>query len=144
MKQILMLFLLSPLCIWAQNDTSEIKKVMLTYQKAVEKLDTTGTASLFTSDSKIYESGGEEGDYKHYAEHHLAPELLEFKSFIYSDYKISVKVEGNYAFVTETCNYEIVLKEGDKKITRKGVATSVLRKENEKWRIWISHNSSRK
>lgn len=140
----LSLFFFSANYSFSQSDTTAIKNVMLTFQKAIEKLDTTGTIALFTDDSKIYESGGVEGNYKHYAEHHLASELLEFKSFTYSDYKTSVKVESNYAFVTETYKYEIVLKEGNQKITRKGVATSVLRKENGKWLIWISHNSSRK
>ncbi len=144
MKIILLLFLLSPCCIFAQSDTAEIKKVMLAYQKAIEKLDTAGTASLFTADSKIFESGGVEGNYKHYAAHHLVPELSEFKSFTFSDYKITMEVKGNFAFVTETYSYEIVLKEENKKVNRKGVATSVLKKENDKWQIWISHNSSRK
>lgn len=144
MKIFLMALVLSPLLGLSQNDTAEIKNTMTAYQKALEKLDTTGTANLFAVDSKIYESGGAEGNYAHYAAHHLTPELSEFKSFTFTDYKISIDIGGNFAFVTEIYNYEIVSKEDKKKVSRKGIATSVLKKENEKWLIWISHNSSRK
>ena len=69
----------------------------------------TGTDTLFTSDSKIYESGGSEGNYAHYLEHHLEPELKEFTSFAFIDYKAEVQVDGKYAFATETYNYIIIV-----------------------------------
>lgn len=128
----------------AQTDEEQVKEVLKLYQQANERLDTSGTAQLFTSDSKIFESGGSEGTYLHYEEHHIAPELSEFKSFKFSNYKIDVKVDLPFAFATEEYNYTIVLKVGDKTIVRKGVCTSVLKKENDKWLITISHNSSRK
>ncbi len=69
-----------------QNKNMEaIKTVLKQYNNAVEKLDVTGTERLFTVDSKIYESGGSEGNYTHYMEHHLTSELKEFKSFRYND-----------------------------------------------------------
>ena len=84
------------------KNSDAIKNVLKQYNSAVGKLDVTGTEKLFTSDSKIYESGGSEGNYTNYMEHHLTPELKEFKSFTYSDYKVEVQVDGNYAFTTET------------------------------------------
>ena len=77
-------------------------------------------------------------------EHHLGPEFKEFKSFIYSDYKVDVQVDGNYAFATETYMYVIVLAKDNAEVRRKGVSTSVLKKLNGEWKIMISHNSSRK
>lgn len=66
----------------AQNkDADAIKVVLKEYNNAIEKLDVSGTEKLFTADSKIYESGGSEGNYAHYQEHHLTSELKEFKSF---------------------------------------------------------------
>ena len=117
---------------------------MKQYNDAVAKLDVTGTEKFFTADSKIYESGGSEGNYAHYMEHHLIPELKEFKSFTYSDYKAEVQVDGNYDFTTETYNYVITLAKDNTEIKRKGVATSVLKKVKGEWKIMISHNSSRK
>ncbi|MFV8347386.1 YybH family protein [Flavobacterium sp. ZB4P13] len=139
------LLLLVTASMFAQDkDTDAVKMVLKQYNSAVEKLDITGTEKLFTTDSKIYESGGNEGGYAHYLEHHLAPEMKEFKSFTFSDYKVDVTVSGEYAFSTETYNYTIVVAKDNKVLKRKGIGTSVLRKMNGEWKIMVSHNSSRK
>lgn len=140
-----LLLLLSTTSMLAQDkDTEAVKAVLKKYNTAIEKLDITGTEKLFTTDSKIYESGGNEGSYAHYLEHHLAPEMKEFKSFTFSDYKVDVTVSGEYAFSTETYNYTIVVAKDNKVLKRKGIGTSVLRKMNGEWKIMVSHNSSRK
>ena len=126
------------------NNVEAIKNVLKIYNNAVGKLDVTGTEKLFTADSKIYESGGSEGNYTHYMEHHLTPELKEFKSFTYSDYKVEVQVDGDYAFTFETYNYTIIVAKDNTEVKRKGIATSVLKKVKGEWKIMISHNSSRK
>ena len=110
------------------KNSDAIRNVLKQYNSAVGKLDVTGTEKLFTSDSKIYESGGSEGNYTNYMEHHLTPELKEFKSFTYSDYKVEVQVDGNYAFTTETYNYTIIVAKDNTEVKRKGVATSVLKR----------------
>ena len=140
-----LLLLLVTTSMFAQDkDTDAVKTVLKQYNTAIEKLNVTGTEKLFTSDSKIYESGGNEGSYAHYLEHHLAPEMKEFKSFTFSDYKVDVNVSGEYAFSTETYNYTIVVAKDNKVLKRKGIGTSVLRKMNGEWKIMVSHNSSRK
>jgi ketosteroid isomerase-like protein len=129
----------------AQGTNADAAKVVLKqYKDAVEKLDVTGTEKLFTTDSKIFESGGSEGNYAHYLEHHLGPEFKEFKSFKYNDYKVDVTVDGNYAFATETYTYVIVVAKDNAEVKRKGVSTSVLKKIKGEWKIMVSHNSSRK
>lgn len=140
-----LLLLLTTTTLFAQDkDTDAVKAVLKQYNTAIEKLDVTGTEKLFTSDSKIYESGGNEGSYAHYLEHHLSPEMKEFKSFTFSDYKVDATVSGEYAFSTETYNYKIVEAKDNKEFKRKGIATSILKKVNGEWKILISHNSSRK
>jgi ketosteroid isomerase-like protein len=129
----------------AQGTNADAAKVVLKqYKDAVEKLDVTGTEKLFTTDSRIFESGGSEGTYAHYLEHHLGPEFKEFKSFKYNDYKVDVTVDGNYAFATETYTYVIVVAKDNAEVKRKGVSTSVLKKIKGEWKIMVSHNSSRK
>ena len=130
---------------FAQNkEASAAKEVLNQYKIAVEKLDVTGTEKLFTGDSKIFESGGSEGNYAHYLEDHLGPEFKEFTSFKYGSYKVDVMVEGKYAFATETYTYIIVVAKDKAEVKRKGVTTSVLKKVNGEWKIMVSHNSSRK
>ena len=139
------LILFTAVLSFAQNKEADAAKAVLNqYKAAVEKLDVTGTEKLFTTDSKIFESGGSEGNYAHYLEHHLGPEFKEFKSFKYSDYKVDVKVDGNYAFATETYNFTIIIAKDNMEVKRKAVATSVLKKVKGEWKIMVSHNSSRK
>ena len=124
-------------------DEAAVKSVLRHYQSAVERLDGTGTEHLFTSDSAIFETGGVEGTYAHYLAHHLTPELAEFKSFSFSDYKVDVRFEGPVALATESYKYRIETKTGVV-AERLGVTTSVLKKVGGQWKILVSHNSARK
>ena len=132
-------------------DEAAVRAVLKQYQQAVQKLDTTGTTRLFVANSVVLESGSKEGTYAHYRDHHLGPELKEFSSFTYSDYKADVTVDGPYAFATESYTYTIGLKRAPKDtavpapIKRRGVATSVLRQNAAgQWQFVSNHNSARK
>jgi len=139
----IMLFSGSIIPLMGQNEEEDVIKVLSNYHNAIENLDAAGTENLFSKESQIFESGGVEGTYAHYLEHHLGPELKAFTSFKFSDYKADVVIDGIYAFVTETYNYTIVLAEDERIIERKGVATSILKKINGEWKIVKSHSSSR-
>tara|TARA_R110002072_G_scaffold239197_1_gene397020 strand:+ start:3174 stop:3650 length:477 start_codon:yes stop_codon:yes gene_type:complete len=131
----------------ADTDKEAVLTVMKTYKDALQNLTTEGTFELFTKDSEVFESGGVEGSYAHYIEHHLGPELGHFKKFEFSDYKIDAEVDLPYAFTTETYIYTIVLNPDEKgesrTIKKKGVATSILKKIDGKWQIVKTHSSSR-
>jgi ketosteroid isomerase-like protein len=124
--------------------SAAVKAVLSQYKTAIERLDARGTERLFTKNSAIFETGGTEGNYANYLEHHLGPELHEFKSFKFSDYKVVVHLLGpTAAHAIETYKYRIETKSGEI-VERLGVATSVLSKENDRWRIVMMHNSGRK
>jgi len=55
-----------------------------------------------------------------------------------------VTVTGVYAFSTETYLYTIVLAKDGSSIKSQGVATSVLKKTKEGWKIVQTHSSFRK
>lgn len=126
------------------NDTDAVKAVLKKYSTSMEKLDTTGITNLFVKNSSVYEGGNSEGTIGHYLEHHLGPELKEFKSFTFSDYKVDITVAGEYAFSTETYIYTIILAKDTKEIKSKGVATSVLKNTTDGWKIVNTHSSFRK
>ena len=126
------------------KDTEAVKQVLNNYKKAIEKLDTTGVVNLFVKDSKVFEQAKDEGTIGHYLEHHLGPELKAFRSFTFSDYKVDLTLAGNYAFSTETYLYTIVLAKDGSIIKSQGVATSVLKKTKEGWKIVQTHSSFRK
>lgn len=121
-----------------------IKNVLSTYKGKLEKLDTSGITALFIPGAKVYEAGTDEGGIQNYLNHHLGPELKAFKSFTFSDYKVDVKVIGDYAYTTETYLYTIVLAKDDSTIKSKGVATSVLKKTKAGWKIEMTHSSFRR
>lgn len=124
-------------------DESAVRAVLARYKAAIERLDATGTEALFTEDSAVFETGGVEGTYKQYLSHHLGPELAAFRSFAFSDYTVAVRLEGNLALATETYNYRIETKKGEI-AERKGVATSVLIRTADGWKILVMHGSARK
>ena len=127
----------------ASADESAVRAVLTRYKSAIERLDATGTETLFTEDSAVFETGGVEGTYREYLAHHLGPELAAFRAFSFSDYTVAVRIEGNLALATETYNYRIETKTGEI-ATRKGVATSVLTRTADAWKILVMHNSARK
>ena len=126
------------------NDAEAIKSVLKKYNEATQKMDLSNTQELFASNSQIFESGSSEGSYEHYLEHHLTPEFKEFKSFTITNYKVETVVEGNIAYAIENYNYTIVIAKDSKEFIRKCVTTTVLKKENNVWKIVLSHNSSKK
>ncbi len=156
MKKIILIFLLlSPSgLIYAQHndhkemisseETVAVKKVLKAYKNALEALDVSGTEKLFTENSAIFENGSHEGTYKKYLDHHIGPELGQFKEFSFSDYMVDVQIEGNVAVAFETYNYKIVTGgEESRTIERQAVVTSVLKKTETGWKIMQNHGSSR-
>lgn len=141
---VIILLTLNDFTAYAQGDSEKVKETLLKYKDALEKLDVTGTDILFAANSQIIESGKVEGTYQDYLAHHIGPELGDFKSFKFENYKVDVTVTGDYAFAVETYNYTIILKKDNTEIKRRGVASSFLKKENETWKIVHMHNSSRK
>ena len=128
----------------AATDRAAVQAVLSQYKAAIERLDARGTEQLFTADSAIFETGGTEGTYANYLAHHLGPELHEFKSFKFSDYKVDVHLLGPAAaHAIETYKYRIETRKGEV-VERIGVATSVLMKEGGRWKIVMMHNSGRK
>jgi ketosteroid isomerase-like protein len=146
MKQIFLFFLAACLSLSAMaqtNDVNSIKQTLNAYKTKIESLDTNGVAKLFVANSRVVEQGKDEGTISHYLEHHLGPELKDFKSFKFSNYKVDVNVIGNYAYTTESYTYTITLKD-DKEIKSNGLATSILQKMKNEWKIVQTHSSFRK
>lgn len=151
LKTILALFLIVTALGYGQNETNIEKEavinVMKTYKDALQNLSTEGTFDLFTEESEVFESGGVEGTYAHYIEHHLGPELGHFEKFEFSDYEIDAKLDVPYAFTTETYVYTIVIKPDDKgnsrTIKKKVWQPQSLKKIDSQWKITKMHSSSR-
>ena len=144
-KQMILAFLLLfTISLCAQKgDVDGVKQTLNAYKNKIESLDTNGVAKLFIVNSNVIEQGKDEGTISHYLEHHLGPELKDFKSFKFSNYKVDVNLNGNYAYTTESYTYTITLQDG-KEIKNIGLATSVLQKQKGEWRIALTHASFRR
>lgn len=126
------------------SEADQVKAVLAAYKSALERLDLTGVDKLFAPENVVVESGKVEGSYADYLAHHIGPELAEFKTFRFSDYRVDVRIEGPIAIATETYSYRIELKAGGDPIERRGTATTVLKRIDGHWRILTTHSSSRK
>jgi ketosteroid isomerase-like protein len=124
-------------------DVAAVKRVLAAYKAGLESLDASGLGRLFTDDCEIFESGAVEGDFNRYLEHHIGPELGHFRELSFRDYAVKVWIEGDYAFATETYIYRIVFKDEERVIEKRGLATSILRRTFDGWKIRLAHNSSR-
>lgn len=118
------------------------ESTLAAYRSGIESLDDTNMPRLFTDDALVFENGKAEGSFGNYLAHHLSPELKEFESFTFSNETIDISFIGETAIASETYTYTIVLKDG-RIIERQGVATAVLVKRDESWKIAQYHSSSR-
>jgi Domain of unknown function (DUF4440) len=131
------------------GEKEAVISVMKNYKDAIQNLTTEGTLGLFMENAQVYESGGSEGTYANYVDHHLGPELDYFDRFEFSDYRIDVEIDMPYAFITESYIYNIDIKPDEEKgieartISKKGIATSILKKTDGQWKIIKTHSSSR-
>ena len=116
--------------------------VLERYRMALEKADMASMDGLFAEDSQIFENGKAEGTFANYLEHHLGPELGHFKSFTFPRYEVELRQMQDVALATESYHYRIELTDG-RVIERDGVATSVLHKRGDDWKILSYHSSSR-
>src|SRR3546814_18680001 len=92
-----------------------VKAVLSSYKVALEALDLTGVERLFATDNQVVESGKVEGGYADYRDHHIGTELGHFASFKFSDYTVTVRLDGTLAMATETNSSTIVHKEQNEK-----------------------------
>lgn len=126
------------------SDEAQVRAVVTAYKDAIIRMDVSQTPALFWEDSAIFENGGVEGTFAYYLEHHLGPEFDILSSFEFRDHQITIEIDGDTAFVSETYTYHITFADPAREpIERRGVATSVLRKRNGEWRFDIYHSSSR-
>ena len=115
------------------------------YLGAMDRSDLDAAGELFAKRSSIFESGGTEGDWAHYREHHIGPELGEIVSFetTLGEPEEEKSLDGSMAFVAWPIEYKIELKDG-RVIDSRGTVTFVLAREQDAYRIRHMHWSSRK
>ncbi len=115
------------------------------YFDATTTSDLDAAGKLFARQSSVYETGGVEGSWEHYREHHLAPEIDAIESFTLKkkEPEIVKSGDGSLAFVAWPIEYTIVL-EDERVIDSKGTVTFLLVREDGQYKIRQLHWSSRR
>ncbi len=146
---ILILAVLAPLPASAQkgedDEVSDAIEVCRAYFEAMDDSDLDAAGKLFAEESLIFETGGVEGSWKTYREHHLGPEIdaiLSFETSLGEPEAMSSK-DGSMSFVAWPIEYHIKL-EDDREIDSRGTVTFVLLVEDDVVRIRHLHWSSRR
>lgn len=127
------------------NDkTAGAVDVCRAYFEAMDNSDLDAAEKLFAQESLIFETGGVEGSWETYREHHLGPEIdavLSFETSLGEPETMSSK-DGSMSFVAWPIEYHIKLKD-DREIDSRGTVTFVLSLEDGMQRIRHLHWSSR-
>ncbi len=125
----------------------EPRDVAAAYLAALQESNLDGAGRLFARVSSIFESGGVEGPWQSYREHHLGPEITAVESFsiVESDPEVVRSEDGSLALVAWPIEYTIVLKD-ERTIRSRGTVTFVLVREADAYKIrhlhWSSHRLS--
>ena len=131
----------------AQGQTAEASPVDVarTYFEAMDRKDLAAAEALFAASSSIFETGGDEGDWAHYRDHHIGAELDAFVLFETSleEPETEASADGTMAFVAWPLEYHIELKDG-RKVDSRGTVTFLLVREEGEFRIRHLHWSSRR
>lgn len=116
------------------------------YFEAMQSLDLDAAGKLFSVTSSVFESGGREGSWTEYREHHIGPENDQIKSFkiIRGEPETAASRDSSMAFVAWPIEYRIDLKDG-KVVESRGTVTFMLVREGaSEYRIRHLHWSSRR
>jgi hypothetical protein len=111
----------------------------------MEASDLEAAEALFAADSLIFETGGVEGTWSEYREHHIGPELDAIESFEMTRARPveRTSADGTMAFVAWPIEYTIELDDG-RVIQSRGTVTFVLETHGHHFMIRHLHWSSRK
>lgn len=119
--------------------------VARSYFEAMDRKDLVAAEALFATSSSIFETGGNEGDWVHYRDHHIGTELDAFVRFETSqgEPETESSSDGTMAYVAWPIEYHIELKDG-REIDSRGTVTFVLIQEEGRFRIRHLHWSSKR
>ncbi len=123
-------------------DAQRVKSTVEALFAAAERKDLAALDTLYAGDSLlVIEGAGINRGWSDYRDHHLAPELKEFKSFKYRPFEVEVHVSGDIAWATY--RYALSADVAERKVDVVGRGTAILERRGTKWVVRLSHTASR-
>lgn len=103
-----------------------------------------GLDTLYAPDAwvRIIEGAGVNRGWVDYRDHHLAPELAEFRNFTYRYYEIEPQVRSNVAWAS--FRYELIADTPQGHVEIEGRGTAILEKRDGRWLVVQTHTSGRR
>lgn len=125
--------------------TGSPAETVAAYLEANAARDLDRAATLVLDESLVFESGGNEGTWTHYRDHHLGPELTQFSAFEIRPGEMATTTsrDGSLALVTLPLEYDITLAGDGRRVESTGTATFSLTLTDGRYRIAHVHWSSR-
>lgn len=109
---------------------------------AAERKDLVALDSLYAGDSLlVMEGSGINRGWADYRDHHLGPELAEFRDFKYRPFDIEMRVSGDLAWAT--FRYALSASTAERAIDAVGRGTAILERRGNRWVVRLTHTASR-
>lgn len=126
------------------SDSAAIETWLKGYDDAFNAKDLEALATFYHPDVTIFEGGGMNVGWADYRDNHLGPELKAFENlqFAHRETKVTLLSGGQSAYVT--ARYNLKARMEDREVDSEGLATYVLVKGDDGWKIRHSHTSSRR
>lgn len=124
------------------DDERAVREVLLSNATGFERNDLAALNKVWANDESVtvFESGHANYGWADYRDHHLVPEMAEFKNTKYTLTDIKVRVSGKTAWAT--FKYSISAEFKDRHVEGSGLGTAVLEKRDGRWQIVYWHTSS--
>lgn len=123
-------------------DAQRVRNTIVALFAAAERNDLAALDTLYAGDSLlVIEGAGINRGWSDYRDHHLAPELKEFKNFKYRPFEIEVRVSGDIAWVIY--RYALSADMAERKADVVGRGTAILERRDAKWVVRLTQTASR-
>jgi len=117
----------------------------MAYFAAIQASDLSAAGALFARESSIFETGGVEGTWDNYRDHHLAPEIDGIANFKITPKDLEITESGDATLVVLAWPIEYTISLKDQRTIRsRGTVTFVLGRQDGAYKIRHLHWSSRR
>jgi ketosteroid isomerase-like protein len=143
---LLFLLFLSPATIAAQQaqaaDTAQVRETIEALFAAAERGDMAALDTIYAGDRlTVIEGAGIDRTWAQFRDHHLGPELREFRNFRYRPSQIEPHVTGDLAWAIY--RYSLRADYRDRELDQVGRGTAILERRGDRWVVRHTQTTSR-
>lgn len=123
------------------SEAEQVEMALRNYAAAVESKDMAEIEKYVVTGEQfsMFEGSHVNLGWADYRDHHLGPELKDFLELQYDFENIKPRVSGNFAYAT--LKYRIHVRMTEREATGEGLATVILVKQGDGWKIQHMHTS---